>query len=93
MRVAGHGSDPWHVRVDLIAPDCDGSRVGSVAGALLSILHGDHEGPGLGMGVDEGLGVEGQPVLGPTGSLASRYAKRPGQSPGRGGSGRPFGVP
>lgn len=66
MGVAGDGPDLWHVRVDLIAPDGDGSRVGPVAEALRADLPGEDEGPELGAGVDQGIGVEGQPVLGLT---------------------------
>jgi hypothetical protein len=66
MRLAGEGPELWHVRVDLIAPDDDGSRVGPVVEALRADLHGEDEGPELGAGVDQGIGVEGQPVLGLT---------------------------
>jgi hypothetical protein len=52
--------------VDLIAPDNDGSRVSRVAEALRASLDGEDDGPGLGSGVDQGIGVEGQPVLGLT---------------------------
>ena len=66
MLLAGEGSDLWHVRVDLIAPDHDGSRVESLARVLRSTLRGEDEGPGHGAGVDQGIGVEGQPVVGLT---------------------------
>lgn len=66
MLYAGEGSELWHARVDLIAPDGDGSRVGSVAEALRSNLPGTDEGRGRGAGVDQGIGVEGQPVVGLT---------------------------
>lgn len=66
MRYAGEGSRTWHVRVDLIAPDRDGSRVRPTADALGGLLQGSHEGPGHGYGVDQGIGVEGQPVVGVT---------------------------
>lgn len=65
MRFAGSGDDLWHVRVDLIAPDDDGSRVTPVAEELRRLLHGDDTGPGNG-GADQGIGVEGQPVVGLT---------------------------
>jgi hypothetical protein len=66
MRFAGNGSDSWHVRVDLLAPDDDGTRVGRVAEALRSSLYGEDGHPGHGAGVDQGTGVEGQPVIGLT---------------------------
>ena len=66
MLYAGEGPEVWHVRVDLIAPDCDGARVTPTADALGGLLHGSHEGHGHGYGVDQGIGIEGQPVLGLT---------------------------
>ena len=64
MRWAGAGTDLWHARVDLLAPDQDGARVSPAHSALLSELHGgDMDGFG-GAGVDQGTGTEGQPVLG-----------------------------
>jgi hypothetical protein len=64
MLHAGDGVHAWHVRVDLIAPDNDGARVGLVADALRQQLQGTHEGRGWGAGVDQGTGVEGQAVIG-----------------------------
>jgi hypothetical protein len=64
MLHAGDGTDSWHARVDLIAPDNDKARVGVAAEALRRQLHGTHAGTGWGAGVDQGIGVEGQPVIG-----------------------------
>ena len=64
MLFAGDGSEAWHVRVDLIAPDGDGSRVARVAEAFRHVLGGRREDRGA--GVDQGIGVEGQPVIGLT---------------------------
>lgn len=66
MLFAGDGSELWHVRVDLLAPDRDPSRVSVVADELRRGLRGAHEGRGGGAGVDQGIGVEGQPVVGLT---------------------------
>jgi len=66
MLYAGDGPEAWHVRVDLIAPDDDGSRVSPTAEALGALLQGSRDGHGHGFGVDQGIGVEGQPVLGLT---------------------------
>ncbi len=64
MLYAGEGPDLWHVRVDLIAPDEEGARMSLVAEALRRQLRGVHTGHGSGAAVDQGIGVEGQPVLG-----------------------------
>ena len=57
--------------VDLIAPDEAGSRVGPVADALRATLQGRHSGPGHGAGVDQGIGVEGQPEIYPAHTYVS----------------------
>ena len=66
MLTAGEGGELWHARVDLFTPDGDGSRVSLVAGALAGLLAGEKSGVGLGYGVDQGIGVEGRPVVGLT---------------------------
>ena len=68
MRWAGDGSELWHVRVDLIAPDGESWRVSAAHAALMELLTGDDGAPtrGFGAGVDQGIGVEGQPVIGLT---------------------------
>src|SRR3954471_7855220 len=66
MRWVGVGSQLWHVRVDLIAPDGDGWRVEPTHRALLSVLtESDDKAPDS-VGADQGTGVEGQPVIGLT---------------------------
>lgn len=63
MRSVGHGLNLWHVRVDLIAPDADGRRVEPTAEALVALLT-ESDGDDRPMtSVDQGIGVEGQPVL------------------------------
>ncbi len=63
MRWIGDGSHLWRVRVDLFASDDNGSRVSACARELDCLLTGD-EGSGGGSGGDQGLGVEGLPVVG-----------------------------
>src|SRR5437879_13745071 len=62
MGWAGDGRELWHARVDLIAPDGDAARVERAHRALLTLLTGD-DGAAM-AGVDQGIGVEGQPVIG-----------------------------
>jgi hypothetical protein len=66
MRFAGKGSDVWHVRVDLIAPDDSGSRVTPAAEELRRLLNEDDTPAAGGGGADQGIGIEGQPVVGLT---------------------------
>jgi hypothetical protein len=53
------------VRVDLFAPDEDGRRVARCAEALDALVAAGDGGP-RGFGVDQGVGVEGRPVIGMT---------------------------
>jgi hypothetical protein len=65
VRWAGDGSELWHVRVDLIAPDGEGWRVSAAHAELMTLLADDGAPTqGYGAGVDQGIGVEGQPVIG-----------------------------
>jgi len=64
MSSVGHGLNLWHVRVDLIAPDADGWRVEPTAEALAVLLTQPDSGDRLATSIDQGIGVEGQPVLG-----------------------------
>jgi len=64
MLHAGDGTDAWHARADLIAPDDNKARVGLAAEALRRQLQGNHAGVGWGAGVDQGIGVEGRAVIG-----------------------------
>ncbi len=64
MPSLGHGLNLWHVRVDLIAPDHDGRRVEPTAEALAALLTQPDGDDHLVTGVDQGIGVEGQAVLG-----------------------------
>ena len=59
----GDGSNLWRVRVDLFASDDNGNRVSACARELDRLLTGD-DGSGGGSGADQGLGVEGLPVVG-----------------------------
>jgi hypothetical protein len=53
------------VRVDLIAPDGDGSRVALAHESLLPVLvYDDGAGGHPGSGIDQGIGHEGRPVIG-----------------------------
>ncbi len=63
MRWIGEGSNLWRVRVDLFAADGDGSRVSKCAHDLDQLLTGD-DGTRGGSMADQGLGVEGFPVIG-----------------------------
>jgi hypothetical protein len=65
VRWTGEGRHLWSVRVDLIAPDSDGSRVALAHESLLRLLvHDDGAGGHSGSGIDEGIGHEGRPVIG-----------------------------
>jgi hypothetical protein len=65
VRWAGEGRHLWSVRVDLIAPDGDGSRVAVAHESLLRLLvHDDGAGRHPGSGNDQGIGHEGRPVIG-----------------------------
>jgi hypothetical protein len=65
VRWAGEGRRLWSVRVDLIAPDGDGSRVAIAHESLLGLLvHDDGVGGHPGSGIDQGIGHEGRPVIG-----------------------------
>jgi hypothetical protein len=64
MRWVGEGSELWHVRVDLLAPDDDSSRVSDARRSLLRLLVETDGGAGYQAAVDQGTGVEGQAVLG-----------------------------
>jgi hypothetical protein len=64
VRFAGSGTDLWHVRVDLIAPDDNGRKVTPVAEELRRLLNEDDRDLPGGGGADQGIGVEGQPVAG-----------------------------
>ncbi len=66
MRWAGEGSALWRVRVDLFAEDCDGARVETAHQALKrQLTFNDGEaGAYEGAGADQGIGVEGRPVVG-----------------------------
>ena len=65
MRWAGEGSELWRVRVDLFAEDRDGARVTAAHHALAAQLTSDGEAGIAGdVGADQGIGVEGRPVVG-----------------------------
>jgi hypothetical protein len=65
VRWAGEGRHLWSVRVDLIAPDGDGSRVAVAHESLFGLLvHDDGPGGHPGSGFDQGIGREGRPVIG-----------------------------
>lgn len=65
MHWAGDGSNLWRVRVDLFAADASGARVTAAHQALKRQLISDDEPMKQGEYVaDQGLGVEGRPVVG-----------------------------
>jgi hypothetical protein len=66
MRWVGEGSSLWRVRVDLFAVDGDPARVKAAHQALKRRLTFDdgQAGTAAGSGADQGLGVEGRPVVG-----------------------------
>jgi hypothetical protein len=64
MRWVGDGTELWRVRVDLFADDDRGRRVSKCARALVALLVGADASEGDGIGVDQGVGVEGAPVIG-----------------------------
>jgi hypothetical protein len=65
MRWVGNGSHLWRVRVDLFAEDAGGARVAAAHQALQRQLTSADaaETPGD-VAADQGLGVEGRPVVG-----------------------------
>jgi hypothetical protein len=67
VRWAGDGRNLWSVRVGLIAPDGDGSRVAVAHESLFGLLvHDDSAGGPPAQGFDQGIGHEGRPVIGLT---------------------------
>lgn len=66
MRWIGEGTELYSVRVDLVAPDDDHRWVSTAADALVQRLPFDSGGPSTLVGVDQGLGHEGLPVVGLT---------------------------
>jgi hypothetical protein len=65
MRWVGNGSDLWRVRVDLFAEDHSGARVAAAHQALQCQLTSDDAAEAAGdVAADQGLGVEGRPVVG-----------------------------
>ncbi|MFZ6003497.1 MAG: hypothetical protein ACOYXM_06125 [Actinomycetota bacterium] len=66
MRWIGEGSELYSVRVDLIAPDDSGRWVSLLADALKEVLLFSNGTDRSLIGVDQGRGHEGDPVLGLT---------------------------
>jgi hypothetical protein len=65
MRWVGDGSDLWRVRVDLFAEDDSRTRVATAHRALQRQLTSDGEAGKVGeVAADQGIGVEGRPVVG-----------------------------
>ncbi len=66
MRWVGDGPELFSVRVDLVAPDADGHSVGLLADAVIRQLPFGNGGDRDLVGVDQGRGHEGSPVIGLT---------------------------
>jgi len=64
VRHAGSGTELWRVRVDLFAEEGDGHRVQACADALSTLLSDGTGEEGSSLGVDQGVGDEGRPVVG-----------------------------
>lgn len=63
MKCAGVGLLLWRTRVDVFAPDESGDQVGPIGDALRRSMEGESDGLDA-IGVDQGTGVAGRPVIG-----------------------------